>query len=947
MATRKLTLAAIAIAAVFGAKPASAQDDMPRISLFTEVTRGARQEWNRLNGFFEEALRREDYNEALELATRALAQAEAGFNPDEDPIPESMERVATAYELLGRFSEAEQLRVRALRARERALGMDHRQTLNTVIDLAAFYDRHDREAEAEPLFIRAVDSFARTRGQDDDYTLGAVEALATLYFGQGRFAEAEPLITRNVQISQRRFGPPTVMALSPLANLAALYLADRRYALAEPLLTRILATIEASHPELQRRSANIARMTRSNLASLYANQGRYDEAVPLDVRVLEESERNLGREHPDTLRAAMDLALSYTYLRRYSEAEALYGRALEAFQRIRGNEDSRTVGAAWGLAWSRLSSPAPASALGPARLAMAGSRVRRDLGQSNLFGEAQRNREEDQGSLAPLILADAAWANIGTRGADRGALAEEALAALQIGTAGSTNRAVIQTAIRRLADNQSATLGALVRERAALNDQWAANDRRYAAILAGANPGAAPMRQAVVDERARIEQRMTAIDGVLRRDFPQYFALVRPEPVDLAAAQAMLAPDEAMLMVVPTRFGTHLMVLGQRGPLHWVRSDWTRTEVDRAVGQMLSGIRRTMSGGAYSYDRQSAFQLYNQVVAPVAQHLAGRRHVFVVAAGSLSTIPFGVLVTEAPQGADSDPQALRDTRWFADAHALTAIPSIQSLRFLRQQGRPSPSPGSAPGFLGFGNPSLAGRSESCGRGGNAMPSDMSALASGRRNRSGGMLANVSLIRTLCPLPGTATELENMRTALRAPEASVLTGARATERNIRTMDLSGARILVLATHGLVAGELSRSAEPGLIFTPPATATEDDDGYLTASEVAALHLNADWVILSACNTAAGDGSTGAPGLSGLVRAFFYAGARNLLASHWPVADDAGARLTVRTIQLMQEHPGIRRAEGLQRAMREIRESPEHPEWAHPGVWAPFSLIGDGAH
>jgi CHAT domain-containing protein len=107
------------------------------------------------------------------------------------------------------------------------------------------------------------------------------------------------------------------------------------------------------------------------------------------------------------------------------------------------------------------------------------------------------------------------------------------------------------------------------------------------------------------------------------------------------------------------------------------------------------------------------------------------------------------------------------------------------------------------------------------------------------------------------------------------------------------------------------------------------------------VSTLRLNADWVILSACNTATGDAATA--GLSQLARAFFYAGARNLLASHWPVDDEVAAKMTVRTLAL--EQAGTPRAEAFQQAAREIRNDPAHAEWAHPFYWSPFVLIGDG--
>ena len=180
------------------------------------------------------------------------------------------------------------------------------------------------------------------------------------------------------------------------------------------------------------------------------------------------------------------------------------------------------------------------------------------------------------------------------------------------------------------------------------------------------------------------------------------------------------------------------------------------------------------------------------------------------------------------------------------------------------------------------------------------------------------------IKNLARLPGTAVEIEALSRAFGSSKGNIFLNSRATEANLRQTDLSTARILALATHGLLAGELGDAAEPGLVFTPPDAPTALDDGLLTTSEIAGLKLNAEWVILSACNTAAGDGSEGATGLSGLARSFFYAGARNLLASHWPVRDEVAARITVRTVEIARANSRLSRAEAFQRAIREIRET-----------------------
>jgi hypothetical protein len=144
---------------------------------------------------------------------------------------------------------------------------------------------------------------------------------------------------------------------------------------------------------------------------------------------------------------------------------------------------------------------------------------------------------------------------------------------------------------------------------------------------------------------------------------------------------------------------------------------------------------------------------------------------------------------------------------------------------------------------------------------------------------------------------------------------------ATETKVKQLSEDGTlakyKIVHFATHGAVAGEVSRTSEPGLLLTPPDKASETDDGYLSASEIAGLKLDADWVILSACNTAAG-GAQGAEALSGLARAFFYAGARSLLVSHWEVNSDATVKLITKAIAELKADPKIGRAEAFPTAL-----------------------------
>jgi CHAT domain-containing protein len=271
-------------------------------------------------------------------------------------------------------------------------------------------------------------------------------------------------------------------------------------------------------------------------------------------------------------------------------------------------------------------------------------------------------------------------------------------------------------------------------------------------------------------------------------------------------------------------------------------------------------------------------------------------------------------------------QALRDTAWLAKRHALVTLPSVANLKALRRYPAKG---GAAEPFAGFGDPVLGGAGSARGS---------RSVASVFRGQS----PNADALRTLSPLPAAAGELKALAAALGASPADVHLRERATEARVKSLDLSRKRVLAFATHALMAGDMG-SGEPGLVFTPPSTAGERDDGYLAASEAALLDLRAEWIILSACNTAAGK-TPGAKGLSGLARAFFLAGARSLLVSHWSVWDDAAGRITTSTIKAYQANPGLGRAEALRQAALAVMQDASSPRFAHPAAWAPFVLVGE---
>jgi CHAT domain-containing protein len=211
----------------------------------------------------------------------------------------------------------------------------------------------------------------------------------------------------------------------------------------------------------------------------------------------------------------------------------------------------------------------------------------------------------------------------------------------------------------------------------------------------------------------------------------------------------------------------------------------------------------------------------------------------------------------------------------------------------------------------------------------------------------GGLVDAAFLRMQVPLPETAFELCAVASDLNADPDEIYLGDRATEREVKRLSESGQlaqyRIVHFATHGALAGQIRGNSEPGLLLTPPAQASEEDDGYLTASEIAALKLDANWVILSACNTAAG-GAQGAEALSGLARAFIYAQARALLVSHWAVNSDATVKLITGAISRLAVNKSMGRAEALRQSMLALIDKGE-PREAHPAFWAPFVVVGEG--
>ena len=533
-------------------------------------------------------------------------------------------------------------------------------------------------------------------------------------------------------------------------------------------------------------------------------------------------------------------------------------------------------------------------------------------------------------------------------------------------------------------------LAALARERQDLVAEWQQRDQLRSAALAQA-PGdrRAAAEAENIARLAAIDDRIANIDRRLAKDFPDYAALASPAPVPIEDVQAQLGADEALVLFLdtaawkPAPEETFIWVVTKTNA-KWVRSELGTPALIREVAALRCGLdyegswtdshcsdllKVTYTQADHDdfrkplpFDLGRAHDLYKGLFGQI-EALIKDKQLLIVPSGSLTQLPFQVLVTEPPKIAL--PSAVADYKevgWLARQHAITVLPAVSSLKALRALAKKSRA--NEP-YIGFGNPLLDGepkrfkddaaaaklaREKRCDETLGQRVASLLGLRGGTRamTRSNGGVADVADIRSWAPLPETADELCDVAHDLAVdPKTHLYLGAMATEARIKHLSDDGSlahyQIVHFATHGAVAGQVSRASEPGLLLTPPDKASETDDGYLTASEIAGLKLDADWVILSACNTAAG-GAQDAEALSGLARAFFYAGARSLLVSHWEVSSDSTVKLITAAVAALQSDPTIGRAEALRRSMLAMMTSGKDYE-AHPTFWAPFVLVGEG--
>lgn len=773
--------------------------------------------------------------------------------------------------------------------------------------------------EADDLFRRALEIQTRISGADDMATADIILDLALNVSNERRDDEAAALFRRAEEIIQKA---STTRDRARLATYRGYEAANRgdfakalEFARAAVSSWRAIVQQSASggvgsdmavQAELAMALNLEARMLRrgGDLISAYATAG---EAL----LILNQVDGEPRWWKADVLETLGEISAARGQL---SSAETFYTNALairkQTFGEGRGTLHIRTA----------LGRANQAEGLNDRTIAL----YREVLGIASTLPRDQASFSDDD--MVPFIAAIVDETRNMDAGVARHALQEEAFRAFQLVRSPIIERTIAQTSARLATDNPQAA--ALLRQ---VQDKERARDiARFRLAYEQSLPGTG--RSLAVESRLSAEvDALTGEANQLRRalhdQFPALTDLLDQPAPTLALLQGALRGDEAVVSFLVGR---------ERSFVQIIRKDALfLMPVEAGEGALRDSVKSLRKGlfvegkSVNDFDTQEAYRLYKTLFSDSEAALGSVRHLVIVAPGPLASLPFSVLVTGIP-----GEKSYSDTDWLIRKASITQTPSVAAFLTLRT-ARPAKRP-SRP-LLAFGDPLL----------GMARPSARSASTLAQLNMScrqnGPMPAEQ--LRALPSLPDTGAEMQRVALSLHTSSEYIFAGARATEDQLHTRPLDEFSVVYFATHGVLPDELRCLTEPALVLTPPvqSAVSRSDDGLLEASEIASLSFNADLAVLSACNSAAGGEMLGGEALMGLADAFFHAGARNMVISHWQVPSRATANLMAGLFEDMRQRPQDGPADGLREAQLGLVAS---RSTAHPFFWGAFAVMGEGA-
>ena len=671
-----------------------------------------------------------------------------------------------------------------------------------------------------------------------------------------------------------------------------------KYTDAIPLAERLLAIrkkfLGPSHPDVA--------LSLNNLALLYKAQGRYGDAEPLYRLALTSYENAFGPVHLFVAASLNNLAGLYDSQDRPEDAEPLYKRSLAIYEKALGSKHRHVTTALNNLALHYYTQDRFVDAEPLVRRTLEQRSAEKNIAFPVLFQSGQQN----------LIAAVDAFNNSFDL-------------VQRVASSAATN--AMSKLAARIAAGPDKELSALIRKD---QDLTAEAERLEKIILVVVSKPPAERNAAAEDQ---LRKRIDAIkldQDKLRQSFnlryPDYVALSKPKPLSLNETQALLDDDEA-LVVFDFDAKSYAWIVTRTS------SDWVELHVSaQTLDAHVKELRESLKAEGNLFDTFLARWIYRETFGVFADKILSKTRLSVVTNGALTSLPLHLLVTKDP----GDNQ-YKDVDWLARSFAITVWPSVANMKILRGKSVVSPAPKP---LIAFADPVFSKKERK-------QPVDNVSMRSIADFYRGAQIDYDELIAALRQLPGTRKEVEAVAQALNADPIDVKLGLAATESSVKQAKLDQYRIVYFATHGLAAGLMdkffSTKAEPAVALTAPDKRNEFDDGFLYASEVAQLKLNADWVVLSASDTVAGD-EPGAEALSGLARAFFYAGGRSVVVSHWEVNDEQAAYLMTNTFQASARDERLTHAQALQQSMLAMLKNAKSNDEAHPRLWASFAVIGE---
>lgn len=431
--------------------------------------------------------------------------------------------------------------------------------------------------------------------------------------------------------------------------------------------------------------------------------------------------------------------------------------------------------------------------------------------------------------------------------------------------------------------------------------------------------GAEPSRIAALDvEIVSATRRLAASERLAFAERPEFAALA-DQRVSAGEVIAALARDEAVFTLVQAEDAAYAFLLRKDGASAW-RVSLPEAEARQAVATLRSGLEPKPDGALAPFDLQASFRLWRRLMADRPRMLEGVGTLFVTVSGPLGALPFGVLVTREPLGSDSYATA----GWMLRERAIAVLPSAGSLVSLRRVARPSAA--SEP-YLGLGG---------------FVPFDLAAAR--RTLPDPGCEQGARGLAGASPLPLSRGEVEGAARVLGAGADAVMTGAAFTRAGLLGRDLQRYRIVHFAAHAVLPGEIPCIGQPSIVASAPPSGAPEGEGIIGGADILSLRLDADLVVLSACNTAGPDADAAGEAFSGLARAFLYAGSRAVAATGWTVSDGSTALIALQSMRAAQGRvdPGVLRTTQLE--LLDAAEAGLLPKaWTHPHHWAAFSFVG----